>query len=342
MNRILSFVLTAVLGAHPVWADGPGPEVVTPLIAQSVSEHILPRTQAFARSAAALANSAQGDCTTAQAGLEAGFHQAMDDWTAISHLRFGPTEHDDRAFALAFWPDGRGKTPKVLTGLLQSDADLSETAFREVSIAGRGLYAMEFLLFDQPVVNAGSDMRRCAVIAAVATDIAANAQAIAADWQEDFGDELTNPGEGRVYHTPAESVQELFKATTTGLEFTIETRLGRPLGTFDRPRPKRSELRRSGRSLRQVEMSVEGTKELAMILAQVNPALRTRIGAAYDQVHVLIDALNDPVFASVSDIQGRLRVEILQIQIAEVRDLMLAELGPALGVGTGFNALDGD
>ncbi|HBR37591.1 MAG TPA: peptidase M75, partial [Sulfitobacter pontiacus] len=47
---------------------------------------------------------------------------AFDAWIAVSHLRFGPSETDNRAFALAFWPDSRGATPKTLAGLI-TDAD---------------------------------------------------------------------------------------------------------------------------------------------------------------------------------------------------------------------------
>ncbi|MGH1415056.1 MAG: imelysin family protein [Pelagimonas sp.] len=342
MTRILSLVLAAVTSVQPVWADGPSEEVIAPLVAQAVSDHIVPRVQAFAMSAQALSEAAQGDCVAGQSTLEAGFHHAMDDWTAMSHLRFGPTEADDRAFALAFWPDGRGKTPKVLARLLGSEGGLEAETFREVSIAGRGLYAMEFLLFDAPTQAVGDAPRRCAVIAAVADDIAYNAGAIAADWQGNYATELTEPGPEKAFHHTSEAVQELFKAAITGLQFTADTRLGRPLGTFDRPRPKRAELRRSGRPLRQVQMSVDGTRELVLILAQVNPAMQARIVKAYDQVDDLIDNLEDTSFAGVGGIQGRLHIEIIQIQINEVRDLLLAELGPALGVGTGFNALDGD
>jgi hypothetical protein len=40
--------------------------------------------------------------------------------------------------------------------------------------------------------------------------------------------------------------------------------------------------------------------------------------------------------------QGRLRIEILQQSVAALRDTALAELGPELDVGIGFNAADGD
>ncbi len=48
------------------------------------------------------------------------------------------------------------------------------------------------------------------------------------------------------------------------------------------------------------------------------------------------------MFAGVADPQGHLKVEILQQAVTAVRDTALAELGPELDVGIGFNAADGD
>ncbi len=53
-------------------------------------------------------------------------------------------------------------------------------------------------------------------------------------------------------------------------------------------------------------------------------------------------AQDDPTFAGVATPQGRLRIEILQQSVAALRDTALAELGPELDVGIGFNAADGD
>ncbi len=44
--------------------------------------------------------------------LTEAYHAAFDAWIKTSHLRFGPSEVNDRAFALAFWPDSRGQYPR--------------------------------------------------------------------------------------------------------------------------------------------------------------------------------------------------------------------------------------
>ncbi|MCH2119506.1 MAG: hypothetical protein MK161_17630, partial [Pirellulales bacterium] len=123
-----------------------------------------------------------------------------------------------------------------------------------------------------------------------------------------------------------------------GLEFTSQTRLGRPMGTFERPRPNRAEARRSERSLRHVVLSLEATWELAGLISNENDTLGTAFQTAIGRAA----ALDDPVFAGVAEPQGRLRIEVLQQNIEEIRTILAEEVGPALGISAGFNSLDGD
>jgi len=340
MNRIFSAVLAATL----VFGSTTSAQELAPVVADVVDHHVLPKVEGFATASAALRDAARSDCRAASQPLQDRFHETFDAWTRMSHLRFGPTETGDRAFAIAFWPDSRGVTPKALRALLQAeDPALSDPqAFQEVSIAARGLYALEFLLFDEELSAYGSDQARCALVQAVAGDVAENAARIDQDWRTSRADLLKHPSPGAAYATDAEAAQELFKALGTGLQFTADTRLGRPLGTFDRPRPARAEARRSGRSLRQVALSVASARDLSLRLAAGDLPLVADLTVAFDRIDQAAGRIEDPVFAGVSDVQGRLRVEALQQRINEARALIAGRLGPGLGVSAGFNALDGD
>ncbi|MEM6896956.1 MAG: imelysin family protein, partial [Pseudomonadota bacterium] len=264
---------------------------------------------------------------------------AFDAWISVSHLRFGPSEADDRAFALAFWPDPRGSTPKTLATFIRDSDPVVESTddFATVSVAARGFYAMEFLLYDAQFAGDESADYRCALIQAVATDIARNASAILADWENGYAALMSEPGND-IYRSSTEAAQQFFTALSTGLEFTSDTRIARPLGTFDRPRPARAEARRSGRSLRHVALSLAATKELAEMIAMDDPA----VTAVFDTAVGRAAALEDPVFAGVAEPQGRLRVEALKQHIDNARELLALEVGPSLGIAAGFNSLDGD
>jgi predicted lipoprotein len=333
------FLLTIVLAAAPVIANAQ-----TTIIDDIVDEHILPRFQTLAETSAHLATTAQNDCAVTSQALQNAYSDAFDTWVRASHLRFGPTEVDDRAFALAFWPDSRGATPRSLTTLLteQDPVIASPEDFAQVSIAARGFYAMEFLMYDETLSNMGDEDDRCTLVQTVTTDIATTSAAILEGWQTDYAARLKSPDTSSTYRSDEEVLQELFKALVTGLQFTSETRLGRPLGTFERPRPTRAEAWRSGRSARHVELSLAVLNDLAFRLSSDNAELSERIETSFEVAATLLSELDDPIFAGVGDPQTRFKVEVIQQSIYNIQAVVRDELGPTLGVAAGFNSLDGD
>jgi len=304
-----------------------------------IETHVLPGYQALQRETRELAKVARDSCKPGDTALTIAYHDAFDAWVRVSHLRFGPSEREDRAFALAFWPDPRGSTPKTLGTLIAAqDPVVSDpTTFSTTSIAVRGFYALEFLLFEPSFADGQHPAYRCLLVQAIANEIAKNSKAILSDWTDSYSSLMINPGND-LYGTEEEVAQQLFTALSTGLEFTALTRLGRPLGTFDRPRPNRAEARRSERSLRHVVLSLEATQELAALLSMEN----SEVQQAFEDALQRANALEDPVFAGVSNPIGRLRVEALQQSVERIRAILAQSVGPSLGISAGFNALDGD
>jgi predicted lipoprotein len=328
-----------MLAAAPVIANAK-----TTTINDIVDAHILPRFHALADTSADLATTAQNDCSVTSPALQTAYGQAFDAWINASHLRFGPTEVDDRAFALAFWPDSRGATPRSLTKLLseQDPVLASPEDYAQVSIAARGFYAMEFLIYDEALSGLGDADDHCTLIQTITTDIATTSAAILNDWQTDYASRLRNPNVSGTYRSDEDSLQELFKALTTGLQFTSETRLGRPMGTFQRPRPTRAEAWRSGRSARHVDLSLSALNDLALRLSSDDPELSARIRTRFERATTRLSDLGDPIFAGVVDPQIRFKIEVIRQSIDNIRALVQDELGPTLGVAAGFNSLDGD
>lgn len=314
--------------------------------ARILKDHILPGYAELELQAQRLSLAAAEDCTPTSPKLRGAFHDGFDAWLQVSHLRFGPSEVDNRAFAFSFWPDPRSKRRKALNQLIRNHDSIVEDAeaFKTVSIAGRGFYALEFLLFGEPTTEFEGKAYHCSLVQAVARDIAMTASDLNSDWQTRFAARLLNPGEQpSPYKSDLEVRQELFKALSTGLQFASEARLGRPLGTFGRPRPKRAEARLSQRPLRNLTKALQGQQDLAKLISTSEPTISQRIDAAFEAVDLAIaDVVDDPAFASVADIRGRLRVEIVQQRIDAIRSILREDLGPALGVSKGFNALDGD
>ncbi len=316
----------------------------TQMVTNVVNDYIIPGYEALSAATEGLKEAAAEDCTVTSEPLLAAYHGAFDAWIAVSHLRFGPSEEDNRAFALAFWPDSRGATPQTLSRLIadQDPGAVSAEEIGEVSIAARGFYGLEFLLYDPALSVAGDPAYHCALVQTLAADIDANADAILGGWQDGYSDLMINPGPDSPYQSNEETVRELYRALSTGLEFDADARLGRPLGTFERPRPTRAEAWRSGRSLRNVLVSLASLRQMAELMADGDEELEADLDAVFARSLALTDPADDPVFAGVATPSGRLRVEVFQQSISRIRDTVSGTLGPALGVDAGFNSLDGD
>lgn len=344
MRWLISAVLAPVLALPLTLALAVPGQAQHAQIDTVLDQHILPGFAALAQSGQALNTAANADCQAQSHALRSAYHAAFDDWIRVSHLRFGPTETDDRAFALAFWPDRRGKTQKALNALRAQQDPAVETpeGFAEVSIAARGFFALDYLLYDAAQVAQETDAYTCLLIRAIAQDIALSTAAIAADWQGAFGAGMRAPTpEGR-YRSETEVLQEMFKALSTGLEFTAEARLGRPLGSFEKPFPKRAESWRSQRSLRNVILSLESLRGLSALLCDPAQVACDNLDAIYGRALSRAGALDDPGLQGVADPQSRFRIEALQQDVRDARAAVSASIGPSLGVRAGFNALDGD
>ncbi|RMC33275.1 imelysin family protein [Paracoccus alkanivorans] len=309
-------------------------------VTEAIREHILPAVEEFSAATADLAETAADDCTAE--ALRPSYRQAFDAWMGLSHLSFGPLETDGRALAIEFWPDPRGMVARTVEGMT-ADADPvvdDPESFPEVSVAGRGLMALERLLYDDALSAYGAGDYNCRYAVAISADLSRMAGEVLADWREHAELMRTAGAEGNArYMSENEASQVLYTALLTTIEFDADQRLGRPMGTFDRPRPTRAETWRSNRPLRNVTLSLKALRGLALTMSD-DPIPATE--AAFDTALVTAEALGDPLLAGVETPQGRLKVEILQQQIRAIGDAIEAEIGDGLGLSAGFNSRDGD
>ncbi|MCP1168358.1 imelysin family protein [Limimaricola litoreus] len=327
MTRRLAAALALIAAAGAAPAGVP----------DAVEDHVLPGMDRFAEASAALSETALADCRAA--ALRPAYHAAFDAWLGVGHLRFGPFEEDGRALAIAFWPDTRGMVARSTDALI-ADADGAvddPQAFAEVSVAARGLFALERLLFEPGMADYVENDYRCALARAISVDLARMADELAQDWRADHAPAMIE-ADNATYRAPREAQQALYTALTTGLAFNADQRLGQPLGSFDRPRPARAEARYAERSLRNVKLSLVALRDLARALADTSiPQTEAAFETALDATTAL-----DAVFAGVEDPQERLRIEILQQRITAISGPVANEIGAPLGISAGFNATDGD
>lgn len=328
MRILAPFFLALGLG-QPALAD----------VDEAVGRYILPSLSAFAEAAEGLKSAASADCRP-EAVMPA-FHAAFDAWMTIADLRIGPSETG--ALSIAFWPDARGFTGRTLSQLIAAEDPLASDpdGYAEVSIAARGFFALEMLLFDPGFLDYAPGSYTCALVQAIATDLARQAEALEASWNHGFATTLRTAGAAgnATYLDESEALRALYTQLLSGLEFTADQRLGRPMGTFEQPRPARAEAWRSERSLRNVLLSVDAAQALAHALADRD---LPETDAAAARVHALAGRITDPAFQGVTEPQERLHVEVVQQAVRTLRSAIEAEVGAPLGIAPGFNAQDGD
>ncbi|MEO0864229.1 MAG: imelysin family protein [Pseudomonadota bacterium] len=326
MRLALLFPFALGFIALPAFAD----------VDRALRDHILPGHEELARATDALASNAAADCSPAT--VRPAFHAAYDAWIAIGHIQFGPIEDQALTLAMSFWPDPKDSTGKALARLISNqDAIVDDrSAWPEVSAAAQGFTALERLLYEAQPDQAYA----CRLTRIVAAGLADKSADILRDWPE-FASQMTTAGaDGNTrFQSPIEAQRAVYTALSTGLEFLHDQRLGRPLGTFDRPRPRRAEARRSERSLRHIQLSLAALEDLAFTLSDGELA-DTR--AAFAAARARADDLNDPTLASVADPGGRFRVELVQQAVRAVQIAVIDDIGKPLGISAGFNALDGD
>lgn len=314
----------------------------TDILTAALQEHILPNFQNLAARSQDLEIAAGADCVVTSEPLRAAYHAAFDAWISASHLRFGPTETDNRAFALTYWPDPKGFTPKILTRLIADEDPIVDdpTQFVEVSIAGRGFYALDAVMFDERY--AGNPEYICRLIQAITQDISDIADGMLAEWENEYSDYILTAGsdENPIYFTQDEAMQDLLASIVTGLEFIKDKRIARPLGTFERPRPNRADARRSGRAQRNIVLSLEAIKDLTnIVMAELGGMLPDEVNATLDLAIRQANTIENPAEITIST---RFALESLQSSVSSAHLFIVSELQPALGVVAGFNALDGD
>lgn len=305
----------------------------------TLDQYILPGFDNFANTTEALSTQATKTCRAK--ALRPAYQATYDAWMPVADLRLGPSETG--ALSVAFWPDSRGFTGRTLSRLIAEKDPVAQDAeaYAEVSIAARGLLALERLLFDPDLADYRQGSYTCTLVTTIAADLDAQAHALARAWRNSYADTLRSAGQpgNNTYLSENEALRALYTQILSSLDFTANQRLGRPMGSFERPRPTRAEARRSGRSLRNVVLAAEAAHGLATALADWD---LPETDAAMAKLHEAASHISNPAFQDVTDPQARLRVEVLQQAVHSLNEAIQVEIGARLGIAPGFNSQDGD
>lgn len=303
------------------------------------NDHIRPGYAHFAEKAKGLDYAIRGHCKNTgenpdRLAVQTAFHDALDAWQAVQHIRHGAVAEEDRHARLQFWPDRRGIAERHMRKLLAEP--LSDTLMDDIattSVALQGFPALERLLFgSRPLSQHAIEPEkaaRCPVALAIAHNIAEIASALAAE---------TRSADGKAYVTDA--VNDL----VVGIEFIQALKLKLPAGAR-KPRPFLLENWRSARSLRNVEINIRALREFYKSLAAGLPGSDERTSIILDAFEAAEDAIramggNGKVLLSEDGGPGRFRT--LAAILEQLRNTIGKSIPEQLGITLGFNSLDGD
>ena len=363
MTRVLAtvaLILPVLVGAAPAW----GQQEITPadyarVNAALTETHAVPRYERLATVTHAFAEAAGAFCAGTSpegpASVRAAFHDAMDAWMGVQHLRFGPIESFNRAYRFYFWPQARAKVVDAVAELVAAGEEDERLArIDRANVAIQGLMAAEVLLYDDRYL--GADAKGCGLLLAAATNMRNMAAAILADWREgdaSFAHMLATPGPDNPFvDSHAASTLSFFQSLHDSLQLIHDVNLKPVIGESAKTvRPVFAESRLSGRSQRNIVATLEalqalylgeGSAGLGDLTAIADPKLDRLMRKAFRLTLATAQSIDGPIEHAAADPALRPPVEKLAKQVRALRQIVRDRLAPALGLAVGFNALDGD
>ena len=311
----------------------------------SLTEVIRPGYAALATTTGVLKGKVEALCTQPSAEAldqaKTAFAGAMDAWSKVEILRFGPITQDQRYERLFHWPDPNGiGLRQVQDTLVKHENSVTlpdELAAKSVAL--QGLPALEYLLYGdgaealtkdnrvvdgvEPLPNVDSEGAfRCSFALSVATSISRIARNVVEGWRDGSAYEKAFLGpapDNRLYHTPKEVTLDLFKSFASGIELVRDEKLGKPLGaTSDEAKPKLAAFWRSNLAFANAAGNLEGVRTLfvqgafAKVVAQESPGIEDSILFDLNHAIQVLKGMNEPFATVATD-------DILRTKIAAVR-----------------------
>lgn len=367
--RLRLWMLSWVL-LSPVTAAAEAPWLSVNLA--MVEEHVVPRYEQLAEAARGLEQHSRDFCAAPDqarlAALREQFHDTMDGWAGVQHLRFGPVELLNRYYRFQLWPDKHNTGTRQLARLLAEEDHevLAPQRFARTSVAVQGLSALERLVFargkgPEAFVQDGKANYRCQLVEAISHNLANMSAELAQEWRASppplaqlflqSGELIGERMKDKSLAEKRDVTAAFFSNLTTQVQSIIDQKLLRPMGEPGaRAKPRYLESWRSERSLRNIVVNLEALESLydtgfAPLLeakSAEHRALDKKIRQAFAKAHQAARQIAAPLYQALQSEEQPLAVEQLLQGMRQLQTLLTGPLPDALGIPLGFNALDGD
>lgn len=334
------------------------------MVLDAIDGFIVPRIGKFSQSAEQL-TAAVGKVCERQGGdasLEAArstFADTVRTWAGLDFIRFGPVSREHRLERIFFWPDPKGFASRQLNGLLAARKPelLAPGGLAGQSVAVQGLPALEILLFDDdPRLGAGTDeaaVYRCALAHAIAGNIKAIADEIAAGWAgpDGYRMKMLTPGsDNPLYRDSSETVREVVKSMAMGIELARDRFVVPELTAVTADPPRRVRLPFEGSQLTGTYLAaaIGALNELfdnlglAAFVPADKPWMVEFLPTAWKSLAADVTKL-DALRAGERGSEAHLHaLRKMRFDLSGIRQIIFKELAANADVDMGINELDGD
>ena len=332
------------------------------MIAGAIDDFARPKFAELATAASNLETNVAALCatpseTTLQSAQEA-FKRTVLAYSAVEFVRFGPLGVDERVERLMFWPDSKGiALRQVQSAIGTQDPTAADPAtLKEKSVAMQGLGAVEFLLFGTGFEDLATPTAayRCKFAAAATTLIEGLASTLSAEWADttpgSAADAMLNPkAASSEYRTELEVINKLAGALTFGTDIIRDQRLAPVLSlSTGTPKPKAALFWRSGMTARALGANFSGLRDFfraakfGAAMGATNSWIAEGVEFELDSAIKAANEVPARMETAVTNPQGLLGLKQMYVSTGSLDTLLGDSLGGALGLSTGFSALDGD
>lgn len=307
---------------------------------------IVPSFAKAAASSQAMASTVAGFCaspaTASKADVQAAWKLAWKDWQAASVFQFGPMD-DEQRLRIEFFPDERNLVEKQVDAMLAASTPPTEDTVEKGTAPIQGFPAVEYLLFAQRTTTPND----CAALTAISAHLSRRLTQTSDAWATFAVNEFAKSGDA--------GLQQLVEAIKTEVVTVRDNELGIPLGQKSGNAPQAA-LASSPYAQESIPAMQAELDTMAAILSGPNGVggladrIRENGGEQYtNNLLQLIQSTRDelgrvqrPFGDAVVDNSRRQQLyAIFDGSFKTLRDA-INQLGPAVGVSTGFNATDGD
>ena len=320
---------------------------------------IVPMYQQFYNDAAQLNRQVSAFCLKPNRQLletvKRSWGQTLGSWQQTDALLFGPAIEDQLDFSIYFYPVKKSIINRILNG----QNNITVANVEQAGVAGQGLAAIEFLLFDRELSNQNifeqflkeNGKRRCAYLIAMAILIEQHAQKIYDGWHPALGnyaEAFSRAGLDSLIYTESEQPwAEFTNKIFQSAEKISSSRLAIPLGKKNAPsiKPYKLEAWRSGHTLANILSSLKGLEKLFndgllnWLIQNGHRATAEKLTQAF----VTINQEKIPQTNLFVLLQSNSnKIESFYQNTRKLTQIIKNDFADAMGVQIGFNDNDGD